>query len=142
MISAKTLSDFAPFSSVFQKKKLPRGAPNPICRSQHHSLSMRGNSKIICLGHGAQYRRSLWQKKNGKKKLTCSQLKWSQIETFSSTPNPPPNHRGRSRIQPTGAHTYNYVYSLKCGIAIEKGRDLTQSYDKCPYTNRNVKRAK
>ena len=27
-------------------------------------------------------------------------------------------------------------------IVIEKGRDLTQSYDKCPYTNRNVKRAK
>ena len=24
----------------------------------------------------------------------------------------------------------------------EKGRDLTQSYDKSPYTNRNVKRAK
>ena len=27
-------------------------------------------------------------------------------------------------------------------IAREKGRDLTQSYDKSPYTNRNVKRAK
>ena len=26
--------------------------------------------------------------------------------------------------------------------AREKGRDLTQSYDKSPYTNRNVKRAK
>ena len=24
----------------------------------------------------------------------------------------------------------------------EKGRDLTQSYDKSPYTNRNVKKAK
>ena len=24
----------------------------------------------------------------------------------------------------------------------DKGRDLTQSYDKSPYTNRNVKRAK
>ena len=24
----------------------------------------------------------------------------------------------------------------------EKGRDLTQSYDKSPYTNRNVKRGK
>ena len=24
----------------------------------------------------------------------------------------------------------------------KKGRDLTQSYDKSPYTNRNVKRAK
>ena len=24
----------------------------------------------------------------------------------------------------------------------QKGRDLTQSYDKSPYTNRNVKRAK
>ena len=24
----------------------------------------------------------------------------------------------------------------------EKGRDLTQSYDKSPYTNRNVKRAR
>ena len=29
-----------------------------------------------------------------------------------------------------------------CIIAREKGRDLTQSYDKSPYTNRNVKRAK
>ena len=27
-------------------------------------------------------------------------------------------------------------------IQREKGRDLTQSYDKSPYTNRNVKRAK
>ena len=27
-------------------------------------------------------------------------------------------------------------------MAREKGRDLTQSYDKSPYTNRNVKRAK
>ena len=27
-------------------------------------------------------------------------------------------------------------------ILWEKGRDLTQSYDKSPYTNRNVKRAK
>ena len=27
-------------------------------------------------------------------------------------------------------------------IPREKGRDLTQSYDKSPYTNRNVKRAK
>ena len=27
-------------------------------------------------------------------------------------------------------------------IAKEKGRDLTQSYDKSPYTSRNVKRAK
>ena len=34
---------------------------DPICRSQHHPLSMRGNSKIMC--PGAQYRRSLWQKK-------------------------------------------------------------------------------
>ena len=24
----------------------------------------------------------------------------------------------------------------------QKGRDLTQSYDKSPYTNKNVKRAK
>ena len=28
------------------------------------------------------------------------------------------------------------------GLFREKGRDLTQSYDKSPYTNRNVKRAK
>ena len=28
------------------------------------------------------------------------------------------------------------------GYSREKGRDLTQSYDKSPYTNRNVKRAK
>ena len=27
------------------------------------------------------------------------------------------------------------------GVSREKGRDLTQSYDKSPYTNRNVKRA-
>ena len=27
-------------------------------------------------------------------------------------------------------------------LSREKGRDLTQSYDKSPYTNRNVKRAK
>ena len=59
MISAKTLSDFAPFSAVFQNKIAKRG-PEP--RSQHHPLSMRGNSKIMC--PGAQYRRSLWQKKN------------------------------------------------------------------------------
>ena len=31
---------------------------------------------------------------------------------------------------------------LKSPEAREKGRDLTQSYDKSPYTNRNVKRAK
>ena len=31
---------------------------------------------------------------------------------------------------------------LKPNIAREKERDLTQSYDKSPYTNRNVKRAK
>ena len=42
---------------------------------------------------------------------------------------------------------YNGVSSLKQeGKLItdprEKGRDLTQSYDKSPYTNRNVKRAK
>ena len=30
----------------------------------------------------------------------------------------------------------------KENIVREKGRDLTQSYDKSPYTNRNVKRAK
>ena len=30
----------------------------------------------------------------------------------------------------------------KLQIEREKGRDLTQSYDKSPYTNRNVKRAK
>ena len=29
-----------------------------------------------------------------------------------------------------------------CDLLREKGRDLTQSYDKSPYTNRNVKRAK
>ena len=31
---------------------------------------------------------------------------------------------------------------VKINLRGEKGRDLTQSYDKSPYTNRNVKRAK
>ena len=31
---------------------------------------------------------------------------------------------------------------IELGEAREIGRDLTQSYDKSPYTNRNVKRAK
>ena len=49
----------------------------------------------------------------------------------------------------------NLIYSVKCERLMskkdklelsissirEKGRDLTQSYDKSPYTNRNVKRA-
>ena len=32
--------------------------------------------------------------------------------------------------------------NLETSFLREKGRDLTQSYDKSPYTNRNVKRAK
>ena len=31
---------------------------------------------------------------------------------------------------------------LKLVFSEKKGRDMTQSYDKSPYTNRNVKRAK
>ena len=34
------------------------------------------------------------------------------------------------------------IQRIKFEIQREKGRDLTQSYDKSPYTNRNVKRAK
>ena len=41
--------------------------------------------------------------------------------------------------------TCDIVYmldNLKIIIDGKKGRDLTQSYDKSPYTNKNVKRAK
>ena len=38
--------------------------------------------------------------------------------------------------------TFEFEYHLSVLIVYrEKGRDLTQSYDKSPYTNRNVKRA-
>ena len=44
---------------------------------------------------------------------------------------------------------YIYLYEMSINHARvinlclrEKGRDLTQSYDKSPYTNINVKRAK
>ena len=36
----------------------------------------------------------------------------------------------------------NSYTKFQVNISKEKGRDLTQSYDKSPYTNRNVKRAK
>ena len=36
----------------------------------------------------------------------------------------------------------NPTYQWNVMVWREKGRDLTQSYDKSPYTNRNVKRAK
>ena len=49
-------------------------------------------------------------------------------------------------------HVFLYTWRMDCYAEIvpfaistylkEKGRDLTQSYDKSPYTNRNVKRAK
>ena len=71
-------------------------------------------------------------------------------------------HRKRvSNMRPSGYEgTADLVFAVCCvqvlsscsmtlAIAIqfmqvlkEKGRDLTQSYDKSPYTNRNVKRAK
>ena len=34
------------------------------------------------------------------------------------------------------------VYRTNAKTEREKGRDMTQSYDKSPYTSRNVKRAK
>ena len=37
---------------------------------------------------------------------------------------------------------YQWYGSPTLVLMREKGRDLTQSYDKSPYTNRNVKRAK
>ena len=37
---------------------------------------------------------------------------------------------------------YPNVFDISMNVKREKGRDLTQSYDKSPYTNRNVKRAK
>ena len=42
------------------------------------------------------------------------------------------------------SRTYTNVYIgiRSTSMSKEKGRDLTQSYDKSPYTNRNVKRAK
>ena len=45
---------------------------------------------------------------------------------------PPPPRDSRNSM--SLALSINYIR--------EKGRDLTQSYDKSPYTNRNVKRAK
>ena len=39
-------------------------------------------------------------------------------------------------ITPSRCQIWSFV------VEREKGRDLTQSYDKSPYTNRNVKRAK
>ena len=33
------------------------------------------------------------------------------------------------------------MFQIKQRICGQKGGDLTQSYDKSPYTNRNVKRA-
>ena len=40
-------------------------------------------------------------------------------------------------------YIFNQFGKIKETLIIrEKGRDLTQSYDKSPYTNRNVKRAK
>ena len=40
------------------------------------------------------------------------------------------------------APAMNVLDTTKVYILREKGRDLTKSYDKSPYTNRNVKRAK
>ena len=37
---------------------------------------------------------------------------------------------------------YFFLYLNSSRFLREKGRDLTQSYDKSPFTNRNVKRAK
>ena len=37
---------------------------------------------------------------------------------------------------------YMYLFYVQCNIYRQKGGDLTQSYDKSPYTNRNVKGTK
>ena len=70
--------------------------------------------------------------------------KYGQISCFNLTSFPP----SKSYLL-----TYNYTShtivfpmtqedSYWLLIQREKGRDLTQSYDKSPYTNKNVKRAK
>ena len=46
-------------------------------------------------------------------------------------------HLRQALIKHNNITTYVMDYIVR-----EKGRDLTQSYDKSPYTNRNVKRAK
>ena len=51
------------------------------------------------------------------------------------TPPPPTVDNSTSRKE-------SAILSVLALISREKGRDLTQSYDKSPYTNRNVKRAK
>ena len=45
-----------------------------------------------------------------------------------------------NRFTTSQPSTYHKSYVIKQWR--EKGRDLTQSYDKSPYTSRNVKRAK
>ena len=41
-----------------------------------------------------------------------------------------------------GQEMFLIWYSHRTGCEAQKGGDLTQNYDKSPYTNRNVKRAK
>ena len=43
---------------------------------------------------------------------------------------------------PRGYAVRCYIVAIQHCTVKEKGRYLTQSYDKSPYTNRNVKRAK
>ena len=42
----------------------------------------------------------------------------------------------------SGFKVFIFLYLNSSRFLREKGRDLTQSYDKSPFTNRNVKRAK
>ena len=73
--------------------------------------------------------------------VICSNTLAYILSNKRNAPNRKLNHKLRYTVKVLMNIDVRYKYD-KTFESREKGRDLTQSYDKSPYTNRNVKRAR
>ena len=76
--------------------------------------------------------------------LTTCQSQVSELEKEKEQLEKQPRSKtiGKYLITKVSANKYYQLDVIEIPAEREKGRDLTKSYDKSPYTNRNVKRAK